>query len=77
MYSNSFIEEKANSSCFSPPEITVQMVMRLHHESGVHPASCKKALIDAEGDIDKASYYLKDKPHNIKSLRNFKKCLTF
>ena len=42
-------------------EITAAMVKDLRERTGAGMADCKKALVETQGDIDKAGDYLKKK----------------
>ena len=42
-------------------EINAEMVKKLREKSGVGMMDCKKALVECQGDFDKASEYLREK----------------
>lgn len=42
-------------------EITAQMVKELREMTGVGPADCKKALVEFEGNLEKAANFLREK----------------
>lgn len=42
-------------------EITAKMVKELRDITGVGPLDCKKALVEFDGDMDKAANYLREK----------------
>ena len=42
-------------------EITAKMVKELRNRTGAGPLDCKKALVEFDGDMDKAAEYLREK----------------